>query len=355
MKTPTSVRNIFLMSALILASTPGCQGDEPTAEAPPSEGLAQSAQGLACDTNLVPVMTGPTTPGGIVTRSGAYGSSYEAWLAFDASISSIFISQVGQTPAWIGYEFPSSRTITRYALQYANGSITTRAPKNWTLEAFNGSAWVAVDTRSNEVNWTGFERREYTVASPGSYSKYRLNVSDDNDSRTGIEVISLGGLELIGCACENTNQVPVMTGPTTPGGIVTRSGAYSSSYEAWLAFDASIPSMFISQMGQTPATIGYEWTDGPRTINRYALQYANGSITTRAPKNWTLEAFNGSAWVAVDTRSNEANWTGFERREYAVASPGAYSKYRLNVSDDNDSRTGIEVISLGGLEFIGCR
>ncbi|PTL79611.1 hypothetical protein [Vitiosangium sp. GDMCC 1.1324] len=355
MKTLTSIRNTFLMSALILASVPGCQGDEPTAEAPPSEGLAQSPQGLACDTNLVPVMTGPTTPSGIVTRSGVYSSSYEAYLAFDGNASSMFISQVGQTPATLGYEFPSPKTITRYALQYSNGSITTRAPKNWTLEAFNGSAWVAVDTRSNEINWSGSERREYAVASPGSYSKYRLNVSDDNDSRTGIEVISLGGFELIGCACENTNQVPVMTGPTTPSGIVTRSGVYSSSYEAYLAFDASASSMFISQVGQTPATIGYEWTDGPRTINRYALQYSNGSITTRAPKNWTLEAFNGSAWVAVDTRSNELNWSGSERREYAVASPGSYSKYRLNVSDDNDSRTGIEVISLGGLEFIGCR
>nr|WP_246357189.1 Ig-like domain-containing protein [Pyxidicoccus fallax] len=112
--------------------------------------------------------------------------------------------------------------------------------------------------------------------------------------------------------------------------------------------------MWLSQVGQTPAWIGYEWANGPKRVDRYAIRYVNGSITTRAPKNWTLEGFNGSAWVAVDTRNNQVNWAGTERREYIVASPGAFAAYRLHVTDDNDTRTGIETVSIGRLELLGC-
>ncbi|WNG17272.1 discoidin domain-containing protein [Cystobacter fuscus] len=345
------------MSALLLFTTLGCQGNESDGVGGEAEFQA-STQQLDCGASQVPVLSGATTSGGSVTRSGAYSSSYEAWQAFDGNSSSMWISQVGQTPAWIGYEWlDAPRTITRYAITYANGSITTRAPRDWTLEGWNGSAWVVVDTRTAQANWLGFERREYTVTTPGSYSKYRVNITDDNDTRTGIETISIGRLELFYCGeCVTpTSQVPVLSGATTSGGSVTRSGAYSSSYEAWQAFDGNSSSMWISQVGQTPAWIGYEWLDAPRTITRYAITYANGSITTRAPRDWTLEGWNGGAWVVVDTRTAQANWPGFERREYTVTTPGSYSKYRVNITDDNDTRTGIETISMGHLDFLGCK
>ncbi|QSQ14199.1 hypothetical protein [Myxococcus landrumensis] len=153
-----------------------------------------------------------------------------------------------------------------------------------------------------------------------------------------------------------TSQVPVMTSATLPGGIVTRSGVYSAGYEAWLAFDAvdSTSSMWISGLQQTPAWIGYEWTDGPRQIIRYAIRFANGSLTSRAPKDWTLQAWNGSQWVVVDTRTNEVNWGGTERRVYSLAASATSSKFRLQVTDDNDTRTGVEVVSMGRLELLGC-
>jgi hypothetical protein len=190
--------SIRLMSALALVSAVGCGAGSDVAG---SEAEVQTlTQNLDCGASLVPVMTSNTTPGGIVSRSGVFSSSYEAWQAFDSNTSSMWISQQGQTPAWLGYEWlDAPRTITHYALTYSNGSITTRAPKNWTLEAWNGTAWTVVDTRTHEINWLGTERREYAIPTPGRYSKYRLNVSDDNDTRTGIETISLGRFEFLGC------------------------------------------------------------------------------------------------------------------------------------------------------------
>lgn len=206
MKLVKKLRNTLLMGAMALLAIPGCQGEEPAPAPSPS---GESAQELGCFMNLVPPMTSATAPSGTVTRSGAYDSSYEAWRVFDASLGSMWISAVTQTPAWIAYEFSDGpKKLNKYALHYANGSITTRAPKNWTFEGWSGSAWVVLDTRTNQTGWAGNERREFTLATPATYAKFRLNVTDDNDSRTGVEVISLGRMELIGCS---TGGVPVWT------------------------------------------------------------------------------------------------------------------------------------------------
>lgn len=134
---------------------------------------------------------------------------------------------------------------------------------------------------------------------------------------------------------------------------IKRSGAYDASYEAYNAFDGK-SSMWISQPNQTPAWISYEWKDGPRLVTRYAIKFANGSLTSRAPKDWTLQGWDGSKWVVVDTRSNQTNWQGVERREFVVQNPGLYKAYALNVTDDNDTRAGVVALSIDELEFFDC-
>lgn len=152
-------------------------------------------------------------------------------------------------------------------------------------------------------------------------------------------------------ACPSVG-VPIMTGPNAPSGRVERSGVYSSAYEGWRAFDADPNSQWISNVYVSSATIGYHWPSGGQTIRRYALNFVNGSLRTRAPKDWTFEGNNGGTWVVLDVRRGETNWGGVERREYTVANPGRYSGYRLNFTDDNAPSPGIVVISLGGIEFL---
>jgi WD40 repeat protein len=165
----------------------------------------QSGQGDQCSdgspASQVPVMTSATGPGDAVKRSGAYGSDYEAWQAFDGSKDSMWISEVWQAPAWIAYEWGDGpRTITRYSITFVNGgSLTSRAPRDWTLQGWNGNSWVVVDTRTAQSDWAGAETRTYDVASPGSHSQYRLHVTEDNDSRAAVVVVSVGRLDLMGC------------------------------------------------------------------------------------------------------------------------------------------------------------
>src|SRR5688500_12496115 len=111
-----SARNALLLS--VAAALTGCLDEavdtaaveDDLAVAAKADGIALSqsltapiAAAAGCSTNLVPSMTSAVLPAGVVTRSGAYGSTYEAWKAFDASDSSMWISAVNRTPAWIGY------------------------------------------------------------------------------------------------------------------------------------------------------------------------------------------------------------------------------------------------------------
>src|SRR5262249_29520750 len=120
------------------------------------------------------------------------------------------------------------------------------------------------------------------------------------------------------------------------------------------AFDNSTTSMWLSAEAQAENWLAYEWLDGPKTIVGYAIEFSNGGLTSRAPRDWTLEAWNGSAWIVKDTRTGEIHWKGRERREYPLASPGSYSRYRLNVTEDNDDRPSpkVVVISIARLELL---
>ena len=146
--------------------------------------------------DLVPTLTGNSSA---VSTSGTYSSSYPAWKAFDSS-SSMWISEVWETPAWIQYNFGSNKKVTKYTITNTNGSLTSRAPKNFQLRGWNGSSWVTVDNRTNQTGWVSGTPRTYTVQSPGNYSQYRLHITDDNDSRSGVVVISIGNLEFRGCS-----------------------------------------------------------------------------------------------------------------------------------------------------------
>jgi|GEM_PF-3333116 len=153
---------------------------------------------LPAQSTSVPAMTSPTTPSGLVTQSGSYGSPYEGWRAFDNNDDTMWISAAFQTPAWIAYTFSGGQQrVVSYAIKYVNGSIRTRAPKNWTLQGSNGGSWTVIDTRTNQINWGGVEERRFTVTYPGFYSQYRLYITDDNDSRAGVVVISIGKLSLV--------------------------------------------------------------------------------------------------------------------------------------------------------------
>jgi hypothetical protein len=134
--------------------------------------------GWSYSENKIPTMTGYDTPSGsVVTYSSELtGGSAPAWKGFDHSAATYWAANSTNTE-WVAFEFPSARRIAKYALTSTSGGD---APKDWTLQGWNGSSYVVVDTRVSETNWAGLEKREYVSTNSGSYVKYRFNITAGN-------------------------------------------------------------------------------------------------------------------------------------------------------------------------------
>jgi len=147
-----------------------------------------------------------------------------------------------------------------------------------------------------------------------------------------------------------------MTSATSPSGRVTTSGEFGGT-NPWDAFDAAgdtAGTLWLSgPLYTTPVWIEYEFTDGPRTVTRYGLSYNNGSLTTRAARSWELQAWDGAEWWVLDVQTDQTGWTNGERREFDIAFPGEYERYRVLISEDNDSRDAIVTVSVGEVFLIG--
>jgi alpha-tubulin suppressor-like RCC1 family protein len=80
-------------------------------------------------------------------------------------------------------EMPSSMVLGSYELYYRNYTDYTCGPKDWTVEGSNdGSTWTVLDTRTNQPQVTAALAKigTYTVSNSTSYSKYRLNVTENH-------------------------------------------------------------------------------------------------------------------------------------------------------------------------------
>jgi hypothetical protein len=356
----------LLVAVALIVSNWGCGGEPESSaagDAVPVEKAPELQQSLAtCQTGsaLVPAMSSGTTPSGSVTSSGIYSSGYEGWRAFDGAEQSLWLSNMYTSSVWLGYQWGggASRVVTSYEIRYNNGSCCEqRGPKNFTLQGWNGAAWVTVDTVVNQTGWYSNPVRSYTVDSPGAYTQYRLHVTADNYNNPSypITLVSISTLQLFGGT--PAALVPAMSSGTTPYGSVTGSGIYSSGYETWQAFDGTEQSLWLSNMYTSSVWAGYEWGGGAaKAVTSYEIRYNNGSCCEqRGPKNFTLQGWNGAAWVTVDTVANQTGWYSNAVRSYSVDSPGCYTQYRLHVTADNYNNPSypITLVSISTLQLYG--
>jgi hypothetical protein len=122
-------------------------------------------------TALIPKMTSATTPSGEVSASSTYGTYYP-YLSASQEIG-LWITADGTHPQWWQYQFPSAQTATHYEL--VTHTTLTWVATAWTLQGSNnGSTWTDLDTRTSQG--TSLQAM-YEIASPGSYSYYRLYIT----------------------------------------------------------------------------------------------------------------------------------------------------------------------------------
>lgn len=117
---------------------------------------------------------------------------------------------------------------------------------------------------------------------------------------------------------------PVMTSNNTPSGSVTA----SSGANPYLAFDQATSTGNWATVALNTGWLAYQFASS-RTIRRYAFI---GVDVNRLPRTWTFEGSNdGVTWAVLDTQTN-VTLVANTWYSYPIASPAAYTWYRINVT-----------------------
>lgn len=135
-------------------------------------------------------------------------------------------------------------------------------------------------------------------------------------------------------------QVPKMTSNTSPYGEAISSGAYSSSYPNYYAFDGSDSTRFESADGNTGAWLGYHFPSGIKlgrvSLKARAISAANATVYKIQGSN------DGSTWTDIDTMTVElpASTGTIVSVDKNVVSDTTYAYIRIyKESQTGDSQT----------------
>ena len=158
--------------------------------------IASSTARTALDASSpvqIPTMTSTTAPSGVSAASTVNANAaYASWAAFDKNPATYWATaDYAITNGWISYTFSSAVWVYSYSILISSANVTLNCtPKNISLQAFNGTAWITVDTRV-ALNVSTLQR--FTVASPVSakYTQWRLFCADEYGSPYGIAINEL--------------------------------------------------------------------------------------------------------------------------------------------------------------------
>ncbi|WP_199880903.1 GH92 family glycosyl hydrolase [Streptomyces kebangsaanensis] len=139
-------------------------------------GPRPSSWGTGRDAAPVSITTGDKAPGPRSDVLKGDGALFDDTSSTDATVTAVDLPVSGATRA-VQYTLTSS-------------ADRTRAPAGWTLEASaDGRTWKTVDRRSGESFAWDRQTRPFTIASPGTYQKYRL-VLDGASTLAEVELLA---------------------------------------------------------------------------------------------------------------------------------------------------------------------
>ncbi|WZP01264.1 discoidin domain-containing protein (plasmid) [Isosphaeraceae bacterium EP7] len=265
---------------------------------------------------------------GWASASSTPSATQGAGVAFDQTTGTTWLS--GTTP-WLQYQFGNGEAyaVTQYQLTSGSDTFTYqgRAPKDWQLQgSVDGVSWATLDSRTNAAVTANSTTTTYTVASPGVYRFYRLNVTANNGDPTYTQLADVQLLAVVSGATTGVAFVGTMTASSTPSPTQGAATAFDQDTNTtWLA--DTTPWVRLQFAGGAAYTV---------TEYRFTSGFDTPTYPGRAPKSWQLQGSNdGLVWSTLDTRINQADAAGLHATSYTVATPGSYKNYRLYVPTNN--------------------
>lgn len=211
-----------------------------------------------------------------------------------------------QTASWWRYTYPSPVEIVSYVLRAsADSDFLLNMPKNWTLQYYNGSTWVTVDTQVDITGWTVAECREFRCGIAGyiprgglwkeSSTKWRFHVTGVNGgSQIGITNFQLRrtttGSSYFFDHWTHEPSISAVYATNEDGANVAANAVSDDSGAIWY-----------TQTGTTDATLTLEFVYPHKGV-QYHFTCPSAGV---APASFTLEYWDAYAeeWVLADSRS----------------------------------------------------
>lgn len=127
------------------------------------------------------------------------------------------------------------------------------------------------------------------------------------------------------------SAVPNMTSNTDPSGTVSASSNHVTT-PPWRVFSHDRLG-WVSNGIAAPAWVQYQFTSA-KTIRAYeVMPWSIDTWPTRALAAWHLDGSNdGSTWTELDARTHAWGWSPWAAESYPIASPAAYTHYRLVIT-----------------------
>jgi hypothetical protein len=93
---------------------------------------------------------------------------------------------------WLQVDLGHTETVQRYTV-ISSTDLVGRDPKDWQFQGSNdGVNWTTLDTQSGQAFAYRIQQKSYTVASPGAYRWYRLNITSNNGDSTFTTLSEIG-------------------------------------------------------------------------------------------------------------------------------------------------------------------
>ena len=93
---------------------------------------------------------------------------------------------------WLQYDLGHTETVQRYTV-ISSTDLIGRDPKDWQFQGSNdGVNWTTLDTQSGQAFPNRIQMHSYTIASPGAYRWYRLNITSNNGDTSFTTLSEIG-------------------------------------------------------------------------------------------------------------------------------------------------------------------
>lgn len=214
-----------------------------------------------------------------------------------------------ETASWWRYTYPSPVEIVSYVLRApADVDYLDNMPKNWTLQYYNGSTWVTVDTQTDSTDWTVAECREFRCGVPGYIPRGGLWKESSTKWRFHVTAVD-GGTHL---AISNFQLRRSTTGSSYFFDHWTHEPSISAVYAtnedgsdvAANAVTDDAGAIWATETGTTDATLTLEFVYPHKGV-QYHFDCPSSGV---APASFTLEYWDVYAeeWVLADSQTGES-------------------------------------------------